>query len=84
MERSLSENGSSGTYGSSEEEMSITKGPWTEEEDSVLFDYITVHGEGHWNSVARNTGMQRYFFIRISTHDSSILIKSNSCFELQV
>ncbi|KAG2406504.1 hypothetical protein LR48_Vigan03g276000 [Vigna angularis] len=44
MERSLSENGSSGTYGSSEEEMSITKGPWTEEEDSLLFDYITVHG----------------------------------------
>ncbi|KAL9332349.1 hypothetical protein ACSQ67_001959 [Phaseolus vulgaris] len=46
MERSLSENGSSGTYGSSEEEMSITKGPWTEEEDSVLSDYITLHGEG--------------------------------------
>ncbi|WVZ08983.1 hypothetical protein V8G54_022329 [Vigna mungo] len=60
MERSLSENGSSGTYGSSEEEMSITKGPWTEEEDSVLFDYITVHGEGHWNSVARYTGMQTF------------------------
>ncbi|BAT86227.1 hypothetical protein VIGAN_04385900 [Vigna angularis var. angularis] len=59
MERSLSENGSSGTYGSSEEEMSITKGPWTEEEDSLLFDYITVHGEGHWNSVARYTGLKR-------------------------
>ncbi|XP_014495632.1 transcription factor MYB108 isoform X2 [Vigna radiata var. radiata] len=59
MERSLAENGSSGTYGSSEEEMSITKGPWTEEEDSVLFDYITVHGEGHWNSVARYTGLKR-------------------------
>nr|QHF16709.1 MYb transcription factor 23 [Pueraria candollei var. mirifica] len=55
MERSLS-----GTYGSSEEEMmSITKGPWTEEEDSVLFNYITVHGEGHWNSVARHTGLKR-------------------------
>ncbi|CAJ1874550.1 unnamed protein product [Sphenostylis stenocarpa] len=60
MERSLSENGSSGTYGSSEEEMSITKGPWTEGEDSVLFNYITVHGEGHWNSVARYTGMQTF------------------------
>ncbi|KAK7379071.1 hypothetical protein VNO80_04524 [Phaseolus coccineus] len=59
MERSLSENGSSGTYGSSEEEMSITKGPWTEEEDSVLSDYITLHGEGHWNSVARYTGLKR-------------------------
>ncbi|KAL2345506.1 hypothetical protein Fmac_006791 [Flemingia macrophylla] len=40
MERSLSENGRS------EVGMSITKGPWTEEEDSVLFNYITVHGEG--------------------------------------
>ncbi|TKY61683.1 Transcription factor MYB108 [Spatholobus suberectus] len=56
--RSLSENGSSTTYGS-EEEMSITKGPWTEGEDSVLFNYITVHGEGHWNSVARYTGLKR-------------------------
>lgn len=55
MERSLS--------GSSEEEMSITKGPWTEEEDSVLFNYITVHGEGHWNSVARYTGMQSINYI---------------------
>ncbi|XP_027352321.1 transcription factor MYB2-like [Abrus precatorius] len=53
MIRSLSE-----TY-ASEEEMSITKGPWTEEEDSVLFNYITVHGEGHWNSVARSTGLKR-------------------------
>jgi len=70
MERSLSENGSSGTYGSSEEEMSITKGPWTEEEDSVLSDYITLHGEGHWNSVARYTGMQTFMsFICITTHD---------------
>lgn len=65
MERSLPENGSSGTYGSSEEEMSITKGPWTEEEDSVLFDYITVHGEGHWNSVARYTGMQTFMSLYI-------------------
>lgn len=49
-------NGSSGTHGISEEEVLITKGPWTEEEDSVLFNYITVHGEGHWNSVARCAG----------------------------
>ncbi|XP_020207547.1 transcription factor MYB2 [Cajanus cajan] len=57
MERSLSENGY-GSYGS-EEEISITKGPWTEQEDSVLFNYITLHGEGHWNSVARYTGLKR-------------------------
>ncbi|XP_061366260.1 transcription factor MYB78-like [Gastrolobium bilobum] len=53
MMRSLS-----GAY-RSEEEMLITKGPWTEEEDSVLFNYITVHGEGQWNSVARSAGLKR-------------------------
>ncbi|KAK7337552.1 hypothetical protein VNO77_18133 [Canavalia gladiata] len=55
---SLSDKGSSEKYGS-EEEISITKGPWTEEEDSVLFNYITVHGEGQWNFVAHFTGLKR-------------------------
>lgn len=55
MMRSLSDCGSSAAYGR-EEDMVITKGPWTEEEDSVLINYITVHGEGHWNSVARCAG----------------------------
>ncbi|KAK7396993.1 hypothetical protein VNO78_18157 [Psophocarpus tetragonolobus] len=44
---------------SSEEEMTITKGPWTEEEDSLLYNYITLHGQGHWNSVASYTGLKR-------------------------
>ncbi|KAK7263784.1 hypothetical protein RJT34_31381 [Clitoria ternatea] len=26
--------------------MAIKKGPWTEEEDFVLINYINVHGEG--------------------------------------
>ncbi|KAK7278150.1 hypothetical protein RJT34_23175 [Clitoria ternatea] len=46
------------SYGS-EEEMAIKKGPWTEEEDSVLINYINVHGEGHWNSLARSAGLKR-------------------------
>ncbi|XP_061344491.1 transcription factor MYB78-like [Gastrolobium bilobum] len=55
--RSLSDCGSAATYGS--EEMVIRKGPWTEEEDSVLINYITVHGESQWNSVARCAGLKR-------------------------
>ncbi|KAK9265681.1 hypothetical protein L1049_004095 [Liquidambar formosana] len=43
----------------SEEEMDIRKGPWTEEEDSVLTNYISIHGEGHWNTLARCAGLKR-------------------------
>ncbi|XP_028791467.1 transcription factor MYB78-like [Neltuma alba] len=53
MARSISDCGSSG----SEEETGIRKGPWTEEEDAILADYISLHGEGHWNSLARCAGM---------------------------
>ncbi|CAL5357813.1 unnamed protein product [Camellia sinensis] len=34
----------------------IRKGPWTEEEDSTLVNYITIYGEGPWNSVAQCAG----------------------------
>ncbi|KAF7804953.1 transcription factor MYB108-like [Senna tora] len=43
-----------------EEEMGIIrKGAWTEEEDAILANYVSVHGEGHWNSVARCAGLKR-------------------------
>ncbi|KAE8693700.1 MYB108 protein [Hibiscus syriacus] len=42
-----------------EEEMDVRKGPWTEEEDSVLKAYVNIHGEGRWNSVARYSGLRR-------------------------
>ncbi|KAK7392208.1 hypothetical protein VNO78_20638 [Psophocarpus tetragonolobus] len=58
MIRSLSDSDSSETY-ACEEDMVIKKGPWTEEEDSVLIDYVNVHGEGHWNSLARSAGLKR-------------------------
>ena len=32
------------------------KGPWTVEEDSLLIEYVKLHGEGRWNSVARLAG----------------------------
>nr|QMX78321.1 PaGL1-like2 [Platanus x hispanica] len=35
------------------------KGLWTMEEDKILMDYITVHGEGRWNRVAKMAGLNR-------------------------
>ncbi|XP_022728107.1 transcription factor MYB108-like [Durio zibethinus] len=43
----------------SEKEMDVRKGPWTEEEDSMLKAYVNIHGEGRWNSVARLSGLKR-------------------------
>ena len=35
------------------EEQVWRKGPWTAEEDRLLVEYVRLHGEGRWNSVAR-------------------------------
>lgn len=32
------------------------KGPWTPEEDKLLSEYVKVHGEGRWTSVATGSG----------------------------
>lgn len=37
----------------------LKKGPWTAAEDSVLLEYVKRHGEGNWNAVQRNSGLQR-------------------------
>lgn len=37
----------------------LKKGPWSAGEDAVLIDYVKKHGEGNWNAVQRNTGLQR-------------------------
>ncbi|KAG4937523.1 hypothetical protein JHK85_052442 [Glycine max] len=29
------------------------KGPWTGEEDKLLSEYVCLHGEGRWSSVAQ-------------------------------
>ncbi|XP_075642232.1 transcription factor MYB78-like [Castanea sativa] len=42
-----------------EEDMDIRRGPWTAEEDTLLMNHITLHGEGRWNSVARCAGLKR-------------------------
>ena len=40
----------------SEDEGDLKRGPWTAEEDMLLVDYISKHGEGRWNSLARCAG----------------------------
>lgn len=39
------------------------KGPWTAEEDRLLTEYVKLHGEGRWNSVARLAGIYIYILI---------------------
>lgn len=33
------------------------KGPWTPAEDKLLADYVALHGEGRWSSVAGCSGI---------------------------
>lgn len=33
------------------------KGPWTGEEDKLLSEYVSLHGDGRWSSVAKFTGI---------------------------
>ncbi|RWV90999.1 hypothetical protein GW17_00046748 [Ensete ventricosum] len=42
-----------------EEEVDLRRGPWTVDEDLVLVNYIAVHGEGRWNSLARCAELER-------------------------
>jgi hypothetical protein len=47
------------------EAATVRKGPWTLEEDLVLVSYITEHGEGAWDNLARAAGTDRsiaFFF----------------------
>ncbi|KAG0448164.1 hypothetical protein HPP92_027960 [Vanilla planifolia] len=41
------------------EETDLRRGPWTLEEDLVLMNFISNHGEGRWNSLARCAGLKR-------------------------
>ncbi|XP_073143400.1 transcription factor MYB62-like [Henckelia pumila] len=42
-----------------EDASEIRKGPWTLEEDNLLIQYVTCHGEGRWNSLAKCAGLKR-------------------------
>ncbi|GKA42602.1 transcription factor MYB41-like protein [Tanacetum coccineum] len=37
----------------------LKKGPWTQEEDLKLMDYIQLHGPGNWRTLPKNAGLQR-------------------------
>ncbi|XP_041998628.1 transcription factor MYB62-like [Salvia splendens] len=37
----------------------MRRGPWTLEEDNLLIQHITSHGEGQWNSLSKSAGLKR-------------------------
>jgi transcription factor MYB, plant len=37
----------------------LKKGPWSPDEDKLLKNYVEAHGEGKWNKVQRNSGLNR-------------------------
>lgn len=45
-----------GYWGFNVQEQGWRKGPWTPEEDKLLSEYVNLHGEGRWSSVARCAG----------------------------
>ncbi|KAF5730543.1 transcription factor MYB86-like [Tripterygium wilfordii] len=45
--------------GGGEDGFNWKKGPWTTVEDAILVEYVRKHGEGNWNAVHRNTGLNR-------------------------
>ncbi|KAH0469136.1 hypothetical protein IEQ34_002368 [Dendrobium chrysotoxum] len=50
---------SSTVTGSTEAPQSLKKGPWSAAEDAILMEYVKKHGEGNWNAVQKNIGLQR-------------------------
>jgi hypothetical protein len=42
--------------------MDVRKGLWTSEEDAKLIDYINLHGEGRWSSLASLAGINIYTY----------------------
>ena len=53
---------SSGEDGNNE----YKKGLWTVEEDKILMDYVKAHGKGHWNRIAKKTGLSFTLSIALS------------------
>lgn len=72
---------------SNEEELELRRGPWTLEEDTLLIHYITSHGEGRWNFLAKFSGTTHiyiyifdhtHFSIKISSITTSVTTKTLS------
>lgn len=43
-------------YQQQQQQQGCRKGPWTLEEDNLLAEYVTLHGEGRWSTVAKCAG----------------------------
>lgn len=41
-----------------EEDSDVRKGPWTEEEDAILVNFVSIHGDARWNHIARSSGKE--------------------------
>ncbi|VYS59064.1 unnamed protein product [Arabidopsis thaliana] len=46
-------------YQQQHQQQGCRKGPWTLEEDKLLAEYVTSHGEGRWSTVAKCAGLNR-------------------------
>lgn len=44
-----------------EEDSDVRKGPWTEEEDAILVNFVSIHGDARWNHIARSSGMKNIY-----------------------
>ncbi|XP_049367265.1 transcription factor MYB62-like [Solanum verrucosum] len=59
METEMSFLSKSSSSSSSDDDIELRRGPWTIEEDKLLVHYITNHGEGRWNMLAKHAGLKR-------------------------
>ncbi|XP_077210438.1 transcription factor MYB30-like [Tasmannia lanceolata] len=41
------------------DKMGLKKGPWTQEEDQILIDYIQKYGHGNWRALPKQAGLLR-------------------------
>ncbi|GLJ38287.1 hypothetical protein SUGI_0779420 [Cryptomeria japonica] len=39
--------------------MEVKKGPWSEEDDQKLIDYVNKHGHGNWHKLPKEAGLLR-------------------------
>ncbi|KAL6623577.1 hypothetical protein ACP70R_033456 [Stipagrostis hirtigluma subsp. patula] len=51
--------GGDGAQEDEQHQLELRRGPWTVDEDLTLVNYISDHGEGRWNSLARAAGLKR-------------------------
>lgn len=42
----------------------LKKGPWTQEEDVKLMEYIQTNGPGNWRTLPQNAGIYLYNFVK--------------------